>query len=142
MPRFAANLTMLWNDVPFLDRFGEAAEAVAVDLARGEGVADGIDASEQVEATLGRGHRARGGTVEVDPGHDRHPRTPPEHDLKPQARLSAPNRPGTGSHRAPGRFGAGQEQASTGCNPLRSRRAASTVEAATASPYPVERSEA
>jgi hydroxypyruvate isomerase len=27
MPRFAANLTMLWNDVPFLDRFGEAAEA-------------------------------------------------------------------------------------------------------------------
>ena len=27
MPRFSANLTMLWNDVPFLDRFGEAAEA-------------------------------------------------------------------------------------------------------------------
>jgi len=27
MPRFAANLTMLWNDVPFLDRFGEAANA-------------------------------------------------------------------------------------------------------------------
>lgn len=27
MPRFAANLTMLWNEVPFLDRFGEAAEA-------------------------------------------------------------------------------------------------------------------
>lgn len=27
MPRFCANLTMLWNEVPFLERFGEAAEA-------------------------------------------------------------------------------------------------------------------
>jgi hydroxypyruvate isomerase len=27
MPRFAANLTMLWNEVPFLDRFAEAADA-------------------------------------------------------------------------------------------------------------------
>ncbi len=27
MPRFAANLTMLFNEVPFLDRFGEAAQA-------------------------------------------------------------------------------------------------------------------
>ena len=27
MPRFAANLTMLFNEVAFLDRFGEAAEA-------------------------------------------------------------------------------------------------------------------
>ena len=27
MPRFAANLTMMFNEVPFLDRFGEAAQA-------------------------------------------------------------------------------------------------------------------
>ena len=27
MPRFAANLTMLWNEVPFLDRFERAAKA-------------------------------------------------------------------------------------------------------------------
>jgi hydroxypyruvate isomerase len=27
MPRFCANLTMLWNELPFLDRFGEAASA-------------------------------------------------------------------------------------------------------------------
>ena len=27
MPRFAANLTFLFNEVPFLDRFGEAAQA-------------------------------------------------------------------------------------------------------------------
>ncbi len=27
MPRFAANLTMMFNEVPFLDRFGKAAEA-------------------------------------------------------------------------------------------------------------------
>jgi len=27
MPRFCANLTMLWNEAPFLERFGEAAEA-------------------------------------------------------------------------------------------------------------------
>jgi hydroxypyruvate isomerase len=27
MPRFAANLTFLWNEVPFLDRFAEAARA-------------------------------------------------------------------------------------------------------------------
>jgi len=27
MPRFAANLTMLFNEVPFLERFGAAAEA-------------------------------------------------------------------------------------------------------------------
>ena len=27
MPRFAANLSMMFNEVPFLDRFGEAARA-------------------------------------------------------------------------------------------------------------------
>ena len=27
MPKFAANLTMLFNEVPFLDRFQAAAEA-------------------------------------------------------------------------------------------------------------------
>src|SRR5258708_12506704 len=27
MPRFAANLTMMFNEVPFLDRFGAAADA-------------------------------------------------------------------------------------------------------------------
>ena len=27
MPRFAANLTMLWNELPFLDRFEAAAKA-------------------------------------------------------------------------------------------------------------------
>ena len=27
MPRFAANLTMMFNEVPFLDRFGAAAKA-------------------------------------------------------------------------------------------------------------------
>jgi len=27
MPRFAANLTMMFNEVPFLERFGEAAQA-------------------------------------------------------------------------------------------------------------------
>ena len=27
MPRFAANLTFLFNEVPFLERFGEAAQA-------------------------------------------------------------------------------------------------------------------
>ena len=27
MPRFAANLTFLFNEVPFLERFGEAAHA-------------------------------------------------------------------------------------------------------------------
>ncbi|NQD93826.1 hydroxypyruvate isomerase, partial [Pseudomonas sp. CrR25] len=27
MPRFAANLSMLFNDVPFLERFGRAAAA-------------------------------------------------------------------------------------------------------------------
>jgi len=27
MPRFAANLTMLWNEIDFLDRFGAAAKA-------------------------------------------------------------------------------------------------------------------
>jgi hydroxypyruvate isomerase len=27
MPRFAANLTMMFTEVPFLDRFGKAAEA-------------------------------------------------------------------------------------------------------------------
>ena len=26
MPRFAANLTFLWNEVPFLDRFADMAE--------------------------------------------------------------------------------------------------------------------
>src|SRR3974390_3335391 len=34
MPRFAANLTMMFNEVPFLDRFGAAARAgfTAVEL--------------------------------------------------------------------------------------------------------------
>ena len=27
MPKFCANLTMLWNEIDFLDRFGKAAEA-------------------------------------------------------------------------------------------------------------------
>ena len=35
MPRFAANLTMMFNEVPFLDRFAAAASGAAPQIRQG-----------------------------------------------------------------------------------------------------------